>query len=453
MVVWTRVARNFYPLNWFKLGLIDKYTLHWLILTSILDGLAMGVFGLASFVVLKSLSGSSIHVTILQLSGSVALVSGIFFTEWMLGRDKRKFLLWFGVLGRLTLLLMLFVSTPTSFLVVCTLVFIFSSGIIPATNAILQANISRPLLGKLYSVTVSIASSATMIGTFIGGLVLEAHQKNFQWLFALAGVVGFIGIYLRSKVHIRGGAPRKGEKTLFLRGEPLLKVFYRSVVVPLVHSTNVLKQNPTFATFERNFFIYGLAFMIMAVVAPVFLVEELAISYTQVGISGFFFQLATIATLPIFGRFYDKNDPAKFSRWVYLILAFYPLTLFLAKPLAELISIPPIIMVYLSSIIFGAGMAGLSLVWSLGNIFFAGERDAAPFMGAHITLVGIRGAMGPVIGYILNTFFGPYPVCILATLLFLTASFLMHKLSYHLEDYQSAKNIHLSPTKVSDIRI
>ncbi len=420
-------------MNWFKLGLIDKYTLHWLIVSSLLDGLAMGVFGLASFVILKSLSGTSAHVAILQIIGTVASVMGIFYAEWMLGRDKGRFIFWFGFLGRLSLLLMLFVTMPLTFLIVCAVVFIFSPGIIPATNAILQANISRPLLGKLYSITISVASSAVMVGTIVGGLVLEAHPKNFQWLFALAGVIGFTGIYLRSKMRIRGSSPDPREKTLYIRGERLWRMLFRSVVVPLKHNLEVLKEHRDFALFERNFFLYGLAFMILAVVAPVFLVERLDITYTQVGISGFFFQLATILTLPLFGLFYDRENPAGFSRWVYLILAFYPLTLLLTESLARVTGVPAIWWVYLASVVFGAGMAGLSVVWSLGNIYFAGEADAAPFMGAHVTLVGARGAIGPILGYIINSYLGPYPAFVLAMALFLLASVMMHRLSAHLD--------------------
>jgi len=100
----------------------------------------------------------------------------------------------------------------------------------------------------------------------------------------------------------------------------------------------------------------------------------------------------------------------------------------LTIPLARATGISPIVWVYLASAIFGAGMGGLSLVWSLASIYFAESRDSAPFMGAHVTLVGVRGAIGPVVGFTIHKFFGPYPAFLLALSLFLTAFILMAKL-------------------------
>jgi len=388
----------------------------------------MGAFGLGSYVLLKSLSGTSAHVTILQIMGPVGSVLAIFFTEWMAGRDKRRFIFWLGFLGRFILVLMLVVNSPVSFLLVSALIFIFSPGITPAINAILQANISRPILGKLYSYNIAIASTAVMLSTFISGQILNAQPSNFRWLFAIAGVISFSGFYILSRIHIRGGMPNPEEKTLRLRHQRLKEVLYKSLWVPLRHSITVLRENPSFAIFERNFFLYGLAFMILMVVVPVFLVEELDISYSQVGIAGSIFQLATIIALPLFGQFYDKINPAGFCKWVFLILVFYPLGLMLTIPLARATGISPIVWVYLASAIFGAGMGGLSLVWSLASIYFAESRDSAPFMGAHVTLVGVRGAIGPVVGFTIHKFFGPYPAFLLALSLFLTAFILMAKL-------------------------
>ncbi|OPX23412.1 MAG: hypothetical protein B1H03_01700 [Planctomycetales bacterium 4484_113] len=391
------------------------------------------MLGLSSFVILKSLHGSALHVAIYQTLGMVTSLAAIFYSEWMLGRDKRPFIFWFGLLSRLSLLAMFGIFTALPFLILAGFIFITSAAIIPAVNSIFQTNVTHRHLGRLYSVYNAISGVFVMLGTYSAGLILNWKPQSYHWVFALAGVLGFLGTWIISRVSVRRGR-FPSAKTLRLRHEKLARVLSRSFVVPLVDHWRVLKQNPAFAIFERNFFIYGLAFMMLAVVVPVYLVEALNITYAQVGAAqGVWFELALIAMAPVFGYFYDRSNPAAFCRRVFLILAFYPLTLLLARPLAGLVHVSPMLFVYLAYFFFGAGMSGLSVVWGLASIYFARSEDVAPYMGIHVTMVGLRGAIGPAAGYLVEMLLGPIPVFGIATALFLIAFVLMWKLEARLK--------------------
>lgn len=196
-------------------------------------------------------------------------------------------------------------------------------------------------------------------------------------MFAIAGVLGFLGTWVISRVKVRRGK-YSSAKTLYLRNERIGRVLSRSFYLPLVDHWRVLRENPAFAVFERNFFIYGLAFMVLSVVVPVYLVEVLSITYAQAGAAqGVWFELALIGLAPVFGYFYDRSNPAAFCRGVFLLLVFYPLTLLAAKPLGSLLEVSPMLFVYVAYVIFGAGMAGLSVAWGLAAIYFAKSRDVA----------------------------------------------------------------------------
>lgn len=402
-------------------------------LFSALNGILGGVLGLSSFVILKSLHGTALHVAIYQTLGMATSLGAIFYSEWMLGRDKRPFIFWFGLVSRLALLAMFGIFSAVPFLILAGFIFITSAAIIPAVHSIFQTNLAHRHLGRLYSVYNAISGVFVMIGTYSAGLILNINPHNYHRVFALAGVVGFIGTWIISRVTVRRGK-FSSTKTLHLHNEKLGVVLRRSFLVPIVDHWRVLRENAAFAVFERNFFIYGLAFMVLSVVVPVYLVEVLNITYAQAGAAqGVWFELALIGMAPLFGYFYDRANPASFCRGVFFLLIFYPVMLLAAKPLGELLHLGPMLFVYAAYLFFGAGMSGLSVVWGLASIYFARSQDVAPYMGIHVTLVGLRGAIGPAAGYALDLLFGPTPVFAIAAALFLIAFGLMWKLDADLK--------------------
>jgi hypothetical protein len=58
-------------------------------------------------------------------------------------------------------------------------------------------------------------------------------------------------------------------------------------------------------------------------------------------------------------------------------------------------------LVYVAFALYGLAMAGVNIGWTMGPIYFAGSRDAARYMGVHVTMVGIRGLVGNPVGLLL----------------------------------------------------
>lgn len=421
-------AYRLYPLNWFRLGLIDKYTLHYFSLGSILGGLSGGLWAISAIVLKKTLEGSNFEVTIFSMIGPITALFAIFAAEWMRGRDKRKFILWSGLLGRLPMMLMLFISDSTVFIVLAFLSMICGSVLTPATNSLLQTNLTRNTLGKMYGWLTVLSTATLMVSTVASGYILTWDPSSYHWLFALSALLGIASSTVTAKIR-----PRKttyqGERTLHLRHVPLIKVLRTSFIVPLKNNAVIMARNRGFAIFERNFFLYGMAFMVLLPIVPIFLVERMNISYDEAGMAlGLFSEIGLLVMTPIFAVIYDRLHPVSFSRWIFLLLGFYPLTLLASGILSEATNTPPIFWAYIAYLIFGFGMAGLSLVWMLGSIHFAGDDDATPYSGIHTTLVGLRGMVGPLIGYFVNKYLGAEWVFVLGAALFWLASFLMWKL-------------------------
>jgi hypothetical protein len=67
-------------------------------------------------------------------------------------------------------------------------------------------------------------------------------------------------------------------------------------------------------------------------------------------------------------------------------------------------------------------MAGVNVTWNVGSISFAPPGKGGHYQGIHVAMVGLRGVLAPVLGFLLLTFFGYRAVFIAATCLFFSAS-------------------------------
>ncbi len=56
---------------------------------------------------------------------------------------------------------------------------------------------------------------------------------------------------------------------------------------------------------------------------------------------------------------------------------------------------------WVGSIVLGAAYAGANLGWNLGHNDFASLGRAQHYMGVHVTLTGVRGAVAPPLGVLL----------------------------------------------------
>jgi len=90
---------------------------------------------------------------------------------------------------------------------------------------------------------------------------------------------------------------------------------------------------------------------------------------------------------------------------------------------------PPVPGVTAPFAVLGFAMSPVNIAWPMGPILFAGRRDAATYMGVHVTMVGIRGLIGNPMGLVLFKTFGSRPTFLVASLFFTMAMVVMIRLS------------------------
>ena len=202
-------------------------------------------------------------------------------------------------------------------------------------------------------------------------------------------------------------------------GDPL-PFDHRIIIGPLRDVVRLLRQRPDFLRFEAAFMIYGVAFMMLMPVVPLYLVDDLRLSYATIGLArGTVCQLFMIIAIFIFGRWFDRSTPHRMAVSIFLLLAFYPLALLAALPLAGTWRDAAI---YMAFAVFGVAMSGITVLWSLSSLRFSGGEDAGVYQSVHVAATGLRGMTAPLLGYMVMIHFGKPTAFIISSVLWVTAS-------------------------------
>jgi MFS family permease len=392
---------------------VGRYTQRTHLAASVLEGVVLGVFLLNEYVAKKTLGASDVVLTTLVVSTTAALLFSAWWSGNLAGREKGSTFLVFGVLGRLTLLLVALAPGAAGFTaVIAGATFLFGA-IVPASNALLQRNYTVLERGRVAGLGLAIQALATIATSLVVGRIYDARPGAYRAVYAVAGLVGFVSClrYAALRYRSRPGEPR--EAPLFRR--ELGRTLLRSLRSPFGGAVAILREDRGFRRYEAAYMSYGLAWMMLQPVIPVFLVERLHVAYGQVAAARGLIYFSAIALLsPLLGRLLDRLGPLRISRYAFLTLILFPLLLASARDVPT---------VFLAFLVFGTGMAGINLGWTMGPIHFAGSRDSAAYMGAHVALVGVRSLIGGPFGIWLYRASGsPLATFAAASLLFALAA-------------------------------
>lgn len=362
-----------------------------------------------------------------------------FFSIWWgnaFAKSRRKpaYFFFAGLLGRLTLVLGVWISTMNQYLALLTLLFMANSVIVPAQNSIYQMNLHSSHRSKIYGYTISLSMLLSVGITFIGGRLLDLHEAHFRWILLATGLAGFINSAIFSAI-------RLDEQYSSLPVVKETKSFKEIALQPLKDAIDLLKRNKAFAAFERDFSLYGMGFIMMQPIIPIFLVDRLHLSYTNNFLAkGILSQMGMLVLSPVIGKLHDKMHPFRFIAISFALLMVFPL-LFVLSILWSGESIFSVIVVFLAYTIFGIAMAGVNLSWNMSSIFFAGKEDASMYQGVHVTMTGIRGVIAPIVGFSLLRVVGIHAVFMVAAG-FLAAAAIMSYRDYLRYRYHVAEIVH-----------
>lgn len=281
------------------------------------------------------------------------------------------------------------------------------SGIITIRSTVWRMNYPRhvraQVTGRLALINTLIIAGAPLATYWL----LDINADWFRILYPASVLVAMVGVVSFSRVRLRGEKDLlQFEKSPVARpqphGEPApIYEYDPEQSAGRSNFWTVLKQDRFYRSYMLWQFVAGVANMAGEVVLIYIIAEMTA------GLSGEYLvsivlttavpmALAT-ATMPIWARYFDRVHVAEFrSKQAWFWVAGQASN-WLGAALGSL----PIIAV--ARVVQGLMRGGGMLAWNLGHNDFANRKMVAVYMGIHVTLTGIRGAIAPFVGMALYT--------------------------------------------------
>lgn len=368
--------------------MFERYTAFFHLRAVAGQGALAGVLILNEYVLRKQLDATRWQILLLLVvPASLQLMTVVWNPATSAGPLARRPLRTLGI-GVHALLLLPLLSgggwSAGAFVALLVVVLIAQMLLMPIQNAIVARNYGEVRRGRRFGRAVAVQSFFIIGISLPVGLWLDHDPSAWPWAYALGSLAGIYGYRQWSRLRRRRAATPPTD---------------------LVHHASAwqaLRKDRTFLAFEGCFMVYGLGFLALAPVLPLYLVDELEVSYTDVGIArGAIFWSVMVLASPLVGRLGDRLGILRLGALGFLCLALFPLTLWLLPNEAGL---------FLSHGIFGLAMSAINVTWNLGPITMARGRDPVPYLNAHVAAVGVRALVGMTAATALHQAFGIAPV-------------------------------------------
>ena len=377
------------------------------------SGVVYAMMNFGEVIARKSLGASALQITLMTMAMPVTSLTSVWWGRILIGRDQRAVLWVVGLFGLGMVFSGMFLDSFAHLFIMFMAYFISFALLGTAQNRIFQQHIPANQTGGLFGLSYGFRMGISALISAGAGWWMEIVDKGWQQLFPFAGLIGVFSIWAIAQI-----------PTGMHREAAPLKISYW-MTGPLKDVIVLLKRRKDYLRFEIAFMIYGIAFMMTLPVVPIFLVDELQLTYGEIGLSrGTAFQLVMIAGVPLFGRMFDRSTPHKLAGQSFFILAFFPLVLLSAKYFDGNIRF---LLVIASFVIFGTALSAVAVLWNLSSMRFIGkDEDAGQFQSVHIAATGVRGLFAPMLGYLIMTRLGTSTALIASAATWLLSAIAMY---------------------------
>lgn len=402
---------------------IEKKTFRFHIIAQVFSGLSSGIAVLQDIILKKSLGGSDFHILLLSLFTSSAFLASLYGAE-IINRSNNlpKTILKFGITAKIFLILIPLINNSFYYILCISITAYLDSMMLSSWNIVFRHNYTEDKRSRLYSYATTIATALLLLTSTILGVLLDRDNMLFRVFFPFSGLMGIVMYYFLSKMMKLSvlNMPKMEIKEKTEKSHLSKKLIKDIILLPARNTSRIFSQNKPFFRYELYFFMYGMAFMVIMPAIPIYVVDTLNLSYTPISIAkGFLFNIILILFTPIMGRFHGSGNPKKFCGWSFLVLTLFPIIMISAQSafMINLLS-NKVYAVYLAYIIFGIGMSGVGIAWTLGSMYYAPKFEVSNYQAVHIALTGLRGVFSPALGYLVMKAFSMEAVFILSAFLF-----------------------------------
>lgn len=375
-------------------NIFSKRTRTAFIWTRILNTPFWALFSMLPFILYKDL-----HATPFQVTAIIILkpLSSIFSTYWSGMINKRPDrlranVIWAVILGLLPFFCFPFIDNVWFFIFSSAMYMVFAQrGAIPAWMEILKLNIPGVSRGRLFAYVSSLGYIGDAAWPFVLGWFLDGYIQAWRFLFPLTAFISILAVFLQARILIPQDGKAIEEKLLIKMS---LAGFKKQLLKPWQNAWEILSKRQDFARFQVGFMLAGSGLIIMQPVLPGFFIDNLHLSYTELGVAitlcksvGF----ATTSTL--WARLLNRVDINRLIGWVAAVACLYAFFLLFAQY--------QLFWVYAAYLGYGVMQAGSELYWNMSGPIFAKDEDSSAYSSVNVLMVGVRGCLMPILGSLL----------------------------------------------------
>ncbi|TNF87345.1 MAG: MFS transporter, partial [Gammaproteobacteria bacterium] len=261
------------------------------------------------------------------------------------------------------------------------------TGIITVRSVVWSLNYDRTVRARTTGRLQILTSLVTVIISSLVGPLLDQNPESFRWVYVSGAVFGALGVYFFSRVNVIGEARHRVlERRSRQDASPEEKVGF----------LEILRRDRHYARYQLYQFTAGAANMIIEAPLVYLITRELNAGYTQsIAMTMVIPFAVSMLTLPLWASYLDRVHVAEFRARQSVLWIISQALLWMGALLGSLWWIG------VSRFVLGIARGGGALAWQLGHNDFADQKALSAYMGIHVTLTGVRGAIMPFLGMLL----------------------------------------------------
>jgi len=261
------------------------------------------------------------------------------------------------------------------------------TGLLTVRAAIWSANYPRQAIGRYTGRIVIVSSLAVAAAAAFAAWTLSSGKIDSRWLYGGGAAAGLLAAWLYRGARVRREFALLAEENAAIgRSEPF----------SLGMLFEILKKDPHFREYMFWMGIFGGGNLMLTSQLVVIFSEHM---HLTPGLQIALLSVVPLASLPLFvpfwARMFDDGHIVEYrSRQGWsLVVAVATLTF------GTWFQLLPVL--WIGALLLGIAYAGSNLGWNLGHNDFASVGRAQHYMGVHVTLTGVRGAIGPPAGILI----------------------------------------------------
>lgn len=279
-------------------------------------------------------------------------------------------------------------------------------GMVPAWMEILKQNLPSKTREKVFSSMQVFGYLGGGLLPFVLGWVLDEWTGSWRWMFPVTALIACGAFFWQKSILLRTAESQ--EEVV----QPHL------LVHPWKSAWELLRRRPDFAHFQIGFMLIGSGLMIIQPTLPVFFVDKLNLTFTEMGVAMTLCKGVGFAcSSPLWTRWIQRVDLFQFGAVIAALAVLFPLFLVAAQT--------QFLWLYLAYLIYGFMQSGNELSWNMSGPIFARHENSTPFSSVNVIAVGVRGLFIPLLGAYCMEHFGSLAVILASAGLCLLAAIKM----------------------------